>query len=84
MREDNTPANIVPFSGSDRKLKWTVTELPQQLTEDIVLCNSLFIPQSYPILWDNEDVKIFLKERLDLIRKSEKKFVENLGMTYSN
>lgn len=84
MREDNTPANIVPFSGSDRTLKWTVSELPQQLTENTELCKSLFLPPSYPVIWDNEDVKIFLNERLDLIRQSEKKFVEDLGMTYGN
>lgn len=83
MQEESTPANIVPLLGQEKKLKWGYSELPRQMTEDDTLRKSFFLPEKYPILWNDEDVSRFLQERLSILCRSEKAFVERLGMTYT-
>ena len=83
MQKENTPANIVPFSGSEKKLKWGFSELPQQVTENDTLRKSFFLPEKYPVIWGEKDVDRFLEERLSILRRTEKAFVERLGMVYT-
>ena len=83
LQEDNTPANIVPLSGLEKKLKWGYNELPQQVLEDEMLRKSFFLPEHYSLVMNESDVKVFLKNRLSIISQREKAFVERLGMTYT-
>lgn len=83
MKEDNTPANIVPLFGLEKKLKWGYNELPQLVSEDEILRRSFFLPEHYSIAMNEADMKVFLKNRLSIISMREKAFVERLGMIYT-
>lgn len=83
MQEDNTPSNIVPLFGQERKLKWNNNELPQLVLEDKTLSKAFFLPENHPFLKSKKGVKDFLKSRLAIISQREKAFVEQLGMTYT-
>lgn len=83
LQEDNTPGNIVPLSGSEKKLKWGFSELPQHVLEDRKIMEALFLPQDYSIIMSDTDLKGYINKRQDLISLREKAFVERLGMVYS-
>ncbi len=78
MQEENTPANIVPLSGLEKKLRWGYSELPQQVMENEKLRKAFFLPEHFSM-----NVKEFLKNRLAIISQQEKEFVEKLAMTYT-
>ncbi len=80
---DSTAGNIIPFFGSEKKVRWSVYDLPILMKSDEILSEAFFMPRNYSFLTNISDIKSFLQDRYDIICQKEKKFVENLGMKYS-
>lgn len=82
LKHDATPANTVPFYGSERKLRWSAYDMPQHIELDNNLNEAFFLPKGYTENGDREGMKLFLERRLMLIREKEKAFVEEFGLIY--
>lgn len=76
-----TPANIIPFFGSEKKMKWSISDLPTQI--DRTLSDSFFLPYDISNLYNEYEVDLFLKKRQKILQREERAFVEKLGLKYS-
>ena len=82
MKNEPCPANIIPFFGSDRKMKWNINDSTLQMEKDDNFYESYFLPRSYYVEGDVVVEKQILNKRLSWIVEKEKVFVESLGMKY--
>lgn len=82
LKHEATPANTVPFYGSERKLRWSTYDMPQHIEADDKLNEAFFLPKGYTVGGDWERMENFLKTRLMLISEKEKSFVESYGLVY--
>ena len=78
MNKEACPANIIPYFGSDRKMKWSVGDSLLYTDASETFYESYFLPKSSLGQGD----KSFLQKRMSLIVKNEKTFVESFGMIY--
>lgn len=76
---EGTPANIVPYLGSERKARRTslLDNLDFQ-NEDDALHEAFFVPRGF------YEMKQILADRRQLLIEKEKAFVEELGLKYSD
>ncbi len=70
-----TPANIVPYMGSERKMRWSLLD-NMELQED-VLCEAFLLPRGC------SSMKETLAERRTMLMEKEKEFVEKFGLKYN-
>lgn len=78
MNKEACPANIIPYFGSDRKMKWNIGDSLLYTNDSETFYESYFLPKSSLGQGD----KSFLQKRMSLIVKNEKTFVESFGMIY--
>lgn len=82
LKHDATPANTVPFFGSEKRLKWSAYDIPLHVESDNRLSDAFFLPKGYSGMSNGDNIDEFLKERLSLICEKEKAFVEKIGLIY--
>ena len=82
LNKDASPANIIPFWGSDRKMKWSISDSLFSLTMNENFYDSYFLPRGCFDEGDVQKENCILKERLSLIVEQEKIFVESYGLKY--
>lgn len=80
---ESTPCNIIPFFGSEKKVKWSVYDLYSLQQSDTLLSEAFFLPHYNSSLRNKSDMKQFLNDRLIILCMKEKAFVEGLGLKYS-
>lgn len=78
MKKEACPANVIPYFGSDRKMKWNISDSSLYMDDNETFYDSYFLSK-YSILEGDESI---LKDRLSLIVESERTFVVSYGMIY--
>lgn len=77
VKVEGTPANIVPYMGSERKIRWSLLENLDLQSEDDAMYDAFMLPRGC------FDMSEMLKKRHQLLVEKEKDFVEALGLKYS-
>ena len=77
LKVEGTPANIVPYMGSERKVRWSLLDSLDLHGEDNSLYDAFMLPSG---CINKEEM---LKKRRELLIEKEKSFVESLGLKYS-
>ena len=77
VKVEATPANIVPYMGSERKVRWSLLDNLDLHGGDDSLYEAFMLPLGC------SDMKETLEKRRDLLMEKEKSFVEGLGLRYS-
>lgn len=77
VKEEGTPANIVAYMGSERKVRWSLLDNLYMKSEDEMMYKAFMLPRGC------FDMNQTLERRRQMLVEKEKEFVEKLGLKYS-
>lgn len=71
-----TPENIVPYTGTERRLRWPLLDSLEILGENDIIYDAYMLPRN------SSNMKEMLEKRRKILIEKEKNFVGNLGLEY--